>query len=199
MKPRSRLVAFAIAITTISITLDAHAGMFEIGASGSYRRSVIDVESYDESSSVTGSLSYYFSDATALELSYTDGRNRRVLAQTGTISHVTNLYYKTIGLDLVYTVGANGSAFRPYVKVGAQYIMEKRIVDQFIDPTVGNWSSRTTEDPPAMVPSAGLGFKIALTQSLSLKAGVDAWTSRPLAQTPITVDYMARVGLSWIF
>ncbi|MES2962258.1 MAG: OmpA family protein [Bdellovibrionota bacterium] len=200
MKTNSFALAIALVLTffvVLSTGHDAHAGMFEIGASGSYRRSVIDVESFDESSSVTGSLSYYFSDATALELSYTDGRNRRVLAQTATISHVTNMYYKTVGLDLVYTAGAQGGVFRPYIKVGAQHILEKRIVDQYVDPTNGNWNTRTTEDPPATVPSAGAGFKIAITQALSLKAGVDAWTSRPLAQEPRTIDYMARIGLSW--
>lgn len=197
MKLSSHLLVFVVAISAFAV--DANAGMFEIGASGSYRRSVIDVDSFDEASSVTGSLSYYFSDATAIELSYTDGRNRRVLAQTATISHVTNMYYKTVGLDLVYTVGSNGSAFRPYVKLGAQHIMEKRIVDQYVDPSNGNWNTRTTEDPPATVPSAGLGFKIAITQALSLKAGVDAWSSRPLNQEPVTVDYMGRVGLSWLF
>ena len=192
-------IALALFIWLLAAPLTAQAGIFEIGASGSYRRSNIDIDAYDESSSITGSISYYLNDASALELSYTDGTSRRVIAPTSTNGHKTTLYYQTAGLDFVYTFGTRESAFRPYLKIGGQYILQKRLVDQYLNSVSGNWDPTIIQDDPALVPSGGFGFRIGLTESLSLKCGVDAWSSRPLNMTPVTLDYAGRAGLSWMF
>lgn len=177
----------------------AHAGFVEIGAAGSYRRSNIDVNAYDEAKSITGSFSYYFSESSAMELSYTDGMNKRAISEGQPNGHVTTMYYSLIGLDLVYTFGGREAAFRPYVKAGANYILEKRIVDQYRDASGNLFPASVIEDEPALVPSAGIGCKVALTQNLSLKLGVDGWYSRPVNKDPVTIDYAARVGLSFMF
>jgi hypothetical protein len=87
---------------------------------------------------------------------------------------------------------------RPYVKAGAQYLLEKKLVDQYRDAS-GNWNPNTLESTPSIVPSVGVGFKIGLTASLSIKAGIDAWTSDSLAVQPVKIDYAGRAGLSWMF
>lgn len=179
-------------------TETANAGFVEVGASGSYKRSNIGSNSYDESQSITGSFSYYFDESSALELSYTDGINRRMIGEGQPTGQLTNMYYKMMGLDFVLTMGSRESTVRPYVKVGAVYIMDKRIVTQsWMNSTVHNHSPQ--EDPPALVPSAGLGFKLALSKSWSLKVGVEAWSSRSVSEEPVTIDYSGRVGLSWMF
>lgn len=192
------LVATTILFSAL-FTSNAQAGFFEVGASGSYRRSNIDETAFDESTSLTGSLSYYLNEASALELSYTDGRSKRSINGDAPNGHVTSMFYKIIGLDLVYTIGGRGAGFRPYAKLGANYIMEKKIVDQYRGPD-GAWlPANTIQEDPALVPSAGLGFSLGLTQTTSLKVGVDAWSSRPMNKPPVTIDYAGRVGLSWMF
>lgn len=177
----------------------AQAGFVEIGASGSYRRSNIDVDAYDESKSITGSISYYFNESSALELSYTDSTNKRAISEGKPNGRVTNMYSSLVGLDFVYTFGEREAPFRPYVKAGAIYILDKRIVDQYRDGSGNLFPATVFEDEPALVPSAGVGFKVALTKNLSLKIGVDGWYSRPVGKDPVSIDYAARAGLSFMF
>jgi outer membrane protein W len=192
-------ILFTFIWFTFGFNTSARAGMFEIGASGSYRKSNIDVNAYDEMLSLTGSLSYYFDEASALELSYTDGQSKRAISEGLPNGHTTSLFYKTVGLDFVYTFGEKESLFRPYVKVGGNYILQKRLVDQVRAADGTLMPATISEDSPALVPSAGLGFKIGLTQQLSLKFGIDMWASRPMNETPVTFDTAARVGLGWFF
>jgi outer membrane protein W len=193
---RLHVIVF-IAITAWSFV--SQAGFVEIGASASYRRSTVDVDAYDESKSVTGSIAYYFTEASAVELSYTDGSDVRVIAPDAQNWHTTSLAYKSVGLDLIYTMGPHDATFRPYVKAGANYVLQKQIVDQYEQD--GQLYDASTPSPydHYIAPSAGVGFRIGLTEALSLKAGIDAWASGPATQTPMTFDYMARAGLAWLF
>lgn len=179
------------------ISTSAQAGVWEIGASGSYRKQNIDVGAVDEAQSLTGSISYYLDDASALELSYTDGKSRRQI-DSGTVFHKTTVNYRSVGLDFIYTIGKRESQIRPYFKIGAQYIMTKQLVDQYIQNGVA-FAPTGSDENDSLVPSAGVGFKIGLTETLSFKAGIDAWSSRPLNKTPFDIDYAARVGLGWMF
>ena len=189
-------LAFSLLVAMFAET--ANAGFIEVGVSGSYKKSNIGEKAYDESQSLTGSLSYYFDESSALELSYTDGINRRMIGEGEANGQLTNMYYKMMGLDFVLTMGTRESNLRPYVKVGGVYIVEKRIVSQtWLNNVV--YSAAPIEDPPALVPSAGVGFKLSLTKEWSLKVGLEAWTSRPVSQTPVTIDYAGRVGLTWLF
>lgn len=195
---RSAIFKVFSALFFLITPLIAEAGYIEIGASGSYRRSNIAIDAYDESVSLTGSFSYYLNDASAIEVSYTDGRNKRAISENSENGHLTHLFYKTAGLDFVYTFGDRSATLRPYVKAGVNYILTKRIVDQIR--TGGTyWEANVVEDSPGMVPSAGFGFKLGLTERVSLKVGVDAWTSRPTSEEPRTIDYFGRAGLSWFF
>ena len=174
----------------------SRAGVWEIGASGSYRRQNIAQDAVDESQSLTGSLSFYFNEQSALELSYTDGISKRSISPDNINGHITTTTYKAAGLDFIYTFG--GGNIKPYIKGGAQYIIEKKLVDQY---RISGSAFRETpvESSPALVPSAGLVFKMGLTDALSLKAGIDAWTSDGLSVQPVKIDYAGRVGLSWMF
>lgn len=190
---------FALAaVAGLLLSPAAQAGFIEVGGAASYKRSNIDVHSFDESQSITGSLSYYFDESSALELSYTDGTNRRIVGDGQPTGSVTNMYYRMMGLDFVLTIGTQDAVLRPYFKAGGVYILEKRIQMQYRNAGIV-FDPSEVKDDPALVPSAGVGFKLALTKSWSLKVGVDAWTSRPLSEDNVTVDYAGRVGLSFIF
>ena len=194
-----QLTSLAVLLSAIVIFgSEARAGFIEVGASGSYKKSNIGTDSFDESQSITGSFSYYFDESSALELSYTDGLNRRRLGDGQPNGQLTNMTYKMMGLDFVLTLGDRESTIRPYIKVGGVYIMEKKITGQYWQS--GNvFPASPREDPSALVPSAGIGFKLSLTKSLSLKVGVEAWSSRSVSEQPVTIDYSGRVGLSWMF
>jgi outer membrane protein W len=201
MKRPSFFSALALALVATITLLPSlsQAGFIELGASGSYRHSNFDANAYDESRTITGSVAYYFSDASALELSYTDGQNKRAISEDVTNGHVTWVYYDTAGLDFVYTLGAKDAMLRPYIKAGANYIISKRIVDQYRLADGTYYAANTIEDSPGFVPSAGFGFRFGLTESLALKVGVDGWSSRVMSQTPVTIDWYGKAGISWFF
>ena len=174
----------------------SRAGIWEVGASGSYRRQNIDVDAVDEAQSITGSVSYYLDEQSAIELSYTDGTSKRSISPDVVNGHITMSMYKAVGLDFIYTFGT-GTA-RPYVKAGGQYLLQKKIVDQYRI-AGGAFNETTVESSPSVVPSIGVGFKIGLTNALSIKAGIDVWTSDSLAVQPVKIDMAGRAGLSWMF
>ena len=177
----------------------AHAGFVEIGGSYGLKKTTIDEDAYEMSQSETGSVTYYFNESSALELSYTNGYTKQAFAESSPGGHVTTMFYSMAGLDFIYTFGTRESTFRPYIKVGTNYIIDKRIVDQYRD-TSGYWNAAKTIDvTPTFVPSAGFGFRIGLTDNISVKIGVDAWTSAAVTASPVTVDYAGRVGISFMF
>ncbi len=197
MKLRARFLLCAfVFVSTLTTSLVAKAGIWEVGASGSYRRQNIDVDAVDESQSLTGSLSYYLDEASAIELSYTDGISKRSIYPNSINGHITTATFKSIGLDFIYTFGQGQT--RPYIKAGGQYILEKKITDQYVN-NAGNYPPNPIQSTPALVPSVGAGFKIGLTAALSFKVGIDAWTSDGLSVQPVKIDYAGRAGLSWMF
>lgn len=183
-------------ILLLSLTSVAHAGFYEVSATGNYRKSFLDKENFQESLSYTGSISYYFWEMSALELSYTLGRQIAVL-KTSTLDPKTVLTtdFEMFGLDLVFTLASKEDAFLPYIKLGGAHL-EKSMTREREFPT-----GTSVEHPPGVngwVPSLGVGFKIRMTQTLSIKIGADAWSS-PLDKDPVIWDYAGRAGLSWMF
>ncbi len=184
-------------VTFLCMTSFAQAAFIEIGGSGSYKKTNIDIGAFDEASSLTGSVAYIFDEMSAVEFSYTNGYSKRVVPTNLVgVDHTTSIYYEMLGADLVVTLGGQDSLLRPYIKAGVAYILKKRLVDQFQQN-----NASILDEPAGFVPSAGLGLKLALTKTLSLKAGFEAWTSRPLVggQTNPDLDVSARAGLSWMF
>lgn len=173
----------------------ASAGFVEIGATGNYRISRLDSDNYQEMVSYTGSISYYFWEMSALELSYTEGRQVVVVKvpndPTDNKTTITTTF-QLAGLDLVLTLANKQSTLQPYVKLGGAY-MHKEFVRE-----VETLGSTKLPSVSGVVPSAGLGFKVKITDGLSFKVGVDAWTSPP-DKEPVIVDYAGRAGVSWMF
>src|SRR5574338_699245 len=97
-----RKIVFLIPFMLLAST--ANAGFYEISATGNYRKSFLDKDNYQESISYTGSVSYYFWEMSALELSYTLGRQIAALktSPTDTKTFLTT-DFEMYGLDLVIT------------------------------------------------------------------------------------------------
>ena len=170
----------------------AWAGIMEVGASASFRRSTINDDNYQESLSYTGSVSYYFWEMSALELSYTQGSALLSVKPADDTKITTKSSFRLIGVDLVITFASRESVLQPYLKLGGAHI-EKKIVRE-----PEGMDATEIESPAGIVPSAGLGFKIKLSKTFSIKVGVDGWTS-PLNEDDPTVDYAGRAGVSWMF
>ncbi|MBC86424.1 MAG: hypothetical protein CL677_04530 [Bdellovibrionaceae bacterium] len=182
-----------------SVTLFSYgslAGVTELSLSTNYRNQKIDSNNFTNSLSYTGSISYYFWEMSALELSYTKGESKQSFRLTGdTESTVATTEFELIGVDFVLSFAERKAAFQPFVKVGAAHIDKVFL----LDPAGG--TEAETGSQSGIAPSAGVGMRIRFTQTFSLKMGVDAWAS-PInddSDDPETVDYAGRVGISWMF
>ncbi len=173
---------------------------FEIGLSGNYRKAYLtDLTSqeraYDESSAYTASFAYYFREMTALEFSYSQGKNTRYIPSS-TITSTTTHRYNLFGTDLVFTFGKRTDQFIPYIKAGVAYFDKKSIDYEYVQNGT-LLPSQPVEIRSTVVPSAGVGMQIRITQRLSFKLGVEIWTSGAINKSIDDFDWAARVGISW--
>ncbi|MGZ3722949.1 MAG: outer membrane beta-barrel protein [Bdellovibrionales bacterium] len=183
---------FALLFILLS-SASASAGFVEIGASANYRYSGYDKTNYIQSLSYTASASYYFWEMCAFELNYTTGYSKQVSGGTGTDPKETiedNI--ELTSADIVLSFAGRQDPFRPYVKLGGGYLIKDRFR------RINSDNEDLIAHQEGIVPSGGLGLAINITQALSIKIGLDAWTS-PLKTQPVIVDYAGRAGISWMF
>jgi hypothetical protein len=172
-----------------------HAGVIELGAQANYRSTSFDPSHTDLSESGTGSIGYYFWGLTALEVSYTRGASLQDYTEYQAYQDLT-----AYGVDLMITMADKDSALKPYVKLGAAYVIKdlREVFPQL--PAV-------TVETSGISPSAGIGFKYMLTQQFALKGGFDISTSpvflyysnSPTPNQQVTYDFSANGGLSIFF
>jgi hypothetical protein len=180
--------------TVILFSANSMAGVFEIGAQANYRSTNFDPTHSDVMESGTGSIGYYFWGLSALELSYTRGAALQQQPEYSAYQDLT-----AYGIDFMITMANKDSALKPYIKLGAAYV-DKNLREIF--PNLPAISIETR----GIAPSAGLGFKLMITQQFALKAGMEASTSpvfmyystSPDPNT-ITYDFSANGGLSIFF
>lgn len=193
---------FLLLLLALSST-QSYAGFTELGASVNYRRTSIDEYNYSDSTSYTGSIAYYFWERSALELSYTSGIGKLSTRATGTteITQIQIAEFSMTSLDLILSLAGKEDPFQPYIKVGAGYVDKKIFKENELE------GRRLIQKQSGIAPSAGVGLKIGLTKHLSLKLGIDAWTT-PLGDDSknsegedrkIQIDYAGRAGLGWLF
>lgn len=188
-------MSYALALVLVLVAMPASAGFVELGASANYRSSTYDKHNYTQSLTHTGSLSYYFWEMCAWELNYTTGYSKQVSKGSSDLDPVYKIEdnIELVSLDLVLSFAGRQDPFRPYIKVGAGYLVKERFRRVNDDET-----DRTRQE--GAVPSGGLGLGIALTKEFSIKFGVEAWTSPLMRKNePVIVDYAGRAGVAWIF
>lgn len=193
-----RLVIF---ILFFALARTSCADYFELSASGNYRKSFLmdsstSQRAFDEVSAYTGAFAYYFREMTALEFSYTSGKATRNIPST-TISSETTNYYDLMGADLIFTFGQRTDSYIPYLKAGIGYFSKKKIDYRYIDHTTGNVSFASVNLDASIVPSAGAGIQIRLTDRLAFKFGIEFWTSGPINKKIGDFDWSLRAGISW--
>jgi hypothetical protein len=187
-----RLTSLIIVLLASQISL---AGVIELGAQANYRGTNFDPSHADVSESGTGSIGYYFWDVSAIEFSYTRGASEQTQPEYTAYQDLT-----AYGMDLMITLANKESSLKPYIKLGAAYV-DKNLREFF----PGGLLPISIETH-GVAPSAGLGFKLMLTERFALKAGFDAsssplffYSSTSADPNTVTYDFSAYGGLSILF
>jgi outer membrane protein W len=176
-------------ILLILLNFKSFALMTEIGANYSYSKKTFNATNYYQSDSKGLSVSLYFLEKFALEMSYADQfyeSQESDSSSTRTVQQSTKIY----GTDLIYVLTDQRSAFQPYLKGGAAYIAKKKQV-KYVNADV---IDIPTKD--GIAPSYGVGLKYKITDKLSFKVGYDIWKT-PLDDGSTTDDASFKFGLSW--
>lgn len=164
---------------------------YELGMSYARKKNSFDKDNYFETESITGSLSLYFSEILALELSYTEAKANRYEKPPG--GSFLQTYQKTeiLGADLIFVMGPRKAFMQPYVKGGAAQLKRRQVSYDVTN------SPNGLDIETAIVPSYGAGIKFTVTESLSLRISYDVWRT-PVGGGVITDDNQLRAGLSWM-
>ncbi|MEZ0390733.1 MAG: outer membrane beta-barrel protein [Pseudobdellovibrionaceae bacterium] len=165
----------------------------ELGINYNYKKSAFDGDNNTEQQSATGSISFYFWEKVALELSYTNGLYVKKEKQPTTDAKLrtTTQYTDVYGMDLIYILSDRKAIFQPYIKGGVAQVRVKQVVQ---DDGANPWDLTYQ----GLSPSYGIGFKFFLTEAFALRASYDGIQTPTNNDTKIN-DITGRVGVSWIF
>lgn len=183
-------IVIAIFLGSTSFAMDT-----ELGVNYSYRKSAFDSDNNTEQQSTTGTVSFYFWEKVALELSYTSSLYVKKEKQpdfSGAYLRTTTQYTDVYGADLIFVLASDKKAsFQPYIKGGAASVRVKQVVQ---DEGQNPWDITYT----GLSPSAGIGFKLFFTEAFAFRASYDAIQTPTNNNTKVT-DVSGRIGLSMIF
>lgn len=166
----------------------------ELGINYNYKKSAFDSDNNTEQQSATGSISLYFWERVALELSYTDGlyvKKERQPAFAGAKLRTTTQYSTVYGADLIFILSDRKAVFQPYIKGGGAYVRVKQVVQ---DEGAEAWEILHT----GLSPSYGIGFKFFLTEAFAIRTSYDVIQTPVNNDTKVT-DLTGRLGVSWMF
>ena len=175
-----------ILITFSSVTSWA---VTELGLSYGYSKKTFNATNFYQSDSKSASLSFYFWERIALELSYTDSFYESQESDT-TSTRTVQQSSKISNGSIVYTMLGNKSPVQPYVKAGAAYIKKNQLVKYV------NASTIEIPESAGWAPSYGAGIKIILTERFSIKLSYDLYQT-PLSDGSNSDDTSFKAGLSW--
>jgi hypothetical protein len=183
-------LAFCLALTAPAFAMNT-----ELGINYSYKKSAFDTDNNNEQQGATGSISLYFWERIALELSYTNSlyvKKEKQPDRAGAFLRTTTQYSDVYGADLIFILSADRKAvFQPYIKAGAAQVKVRQVVQ---DTGAEAWEINYS----GLSPSAGVGFKFFLTDAFAVRTSYDAIQTPVNNETKVT-DVTGRVGVSWMF
>jgi len=183
-----------IILILLSLSSSAWALQTEIGINYNYKKSSFDADNNTEQQSATGSVSLYFWERVALELSYTNGlyiKKEKQPSTTTTFLRTTTQYTDVYGSDLIFILSDRKAVFQPYIKGGGAFVRVKQVVQ---DDGASPWEITYN----GLSPSYGVGFKFFLTEAFAFRTSYDVIETPTNNGTKIT-DITGRVGVSWMF
>lgn len=180
-------------VATISlVSFSAQALYTELGASYGYKTQTYDANNNNKTESLTGSLSLYFWERIALELSYTDATAIvESKAYTADPKRTTKQRSQIMGADLIFILSDKKSLFQPYIKGGVAQIIRTQTIK------IEGQDTYSNDPESAVAPSYGAGLKIAITDTFGLKFSYDAWKT-PVGGDTQTDDSAFRAGVTWV-
>lgn len=180
--------ALYLALLILMSTSFSYALVTEVGVNYGYQKKTFNPTNYYQSDSKSATVSLYFIEKLALELSYTDSfyeSQESDINSTRTIQQSS----QATGADLIYVFADKSSMFQPYIKGGTAYITKKKQI---------RYVNANTIDIPTkngFAPSYGLGLKFKLSERFSFKIGYDVWQT-PLDDGSTTDDTSFKAGIS---
>lgn len=182
-----------VILMLLILPLSTYAMFTEMGLTYGRKKTSFDANNNYDSESTTGSISFYFAEKLALELSYTEAIGIQK-QQGSSVDTPRTIYQKTqiIGADLIIVFADKKALFQPYIKGGAAQISRRQEIKD------GNFPTQTLEPDVAVAPSYGLGLKVALTETFGLKASYSVWQT-PIGGGAKTNDDAVSAGMTWIF
>lgn len=175
----------------ISMTALPSMAYTELGISYGSKKTTFDSNNYLDTESLTGSVSFYFLERLALELSYTDAKaTRQEKASASDPKRVTYQTSQVLGADLILTFADRRSLLQPYIKGGVARLKRTQEV------SIEGYQTYVLPVDDATVPSYGVGLKIALTESFNIKLSYDVWKT-PIGDGNVSDDNSLRAGITW--
>lgn len=189
-----------ILISTVLLffSINAHALLTELSISYAQKKTYFNTDNYTNTESSTGSVSFYFMERLAIELSYTDAsilREETIYNGSGFQQQTSLQKVIVYGSDFIFMLTDKKSMLQPYLKAGVSQIkktLTTKNADVFIYET----------DPiNSTSPSYGAGLKISITDTFGIKLSYDAWRteSKDSNGNKSTIeDSSIRAGLTWL-
>lgn len=176
----------------------SHAFLTELGVSYSQKKTYFNSQNFSNTESSTASVSFYFMERLALELSYTDAtvlREETIFNGTGYQQQTSLQSVNIYGTDLIVMLSDKKAVLQPYIKGGVAQI-KKSLTTKNADVFVYE-----TDPINSMSPSYGAGLKISITEAFSIKISYDAWrteTKDSVGNKSTVEDSSVRAGVSWM-
>ena len=187
-----------ILILILFSSLPSFAFLTELSVSYAQKKTYFNAQNYNNTESTTGSVSFYFMEKLAVELSYTDAsvlREETIFNGTGFQQQISLQKIVVYGSDLIVMLSDKKSVFQPYLKGGIAQINK----------TLSNKTAEVllyeTEPIHSTSPSYGAGLKIQLSEAFGLKFSYDAWrteTKDNQGNKSTVEDSSVRAGITWI-
>lgn len=192
MTSMTKIIALTVLGLSLLTSLSAQALYTELGLSYGRKTTTFDEDNSFDSESITGSLSVYFLERLALELSYTDATGlREEKASLSDPRRTTTQKSQVAGADLIVMMADKTALFQPYLKGGFAQI------SRFQEVKIEGQNSFRLEPETATVLSYGAGLKIKLSETFGLKFSYDVWKT-PIGGGMQTDDSAMRAGITWI-
>lgn len=185
-------------ILLLLLSLKSFAFLTEFSVSYAQKKTYFNNLNYNNTESTTGSVSFYFMEKMAVELSYTDAsilREETIFNGTGFQQQTSLQKMAVYGADLILMLADKKAVLQPYLKGGVAQI-HKTLTTKNSDIFVYD-----TDPINSTSPSYGAGLKISLSESFGVKISYDAWRteSKDSNGNKSTVeDSSIRAGITWI-
>lgn len=174
----------------------AQAVYTELGVSYNYKKITYDEANNTESQGLTGSIAFYLWERVGLELAYTSSTAYKIEPTYDITSQTRER--KTIQRSNIYEANLQylltpdrKATFQPFIKGGVAYISKKQELQ------IDNDFAQEVKPKPGFGPSVGVGMKVFLSETMSLRFGYDV-VRTPIDDNTTADDITGRMGISWI-